>query len=76
MPRETYIKNEGQTLKIKEWEEFVKIGNKMFSERVELFTHIPCFIQEDKEGHNKLSYSECGHFNPKLQGEVSFDIPI
>ena len=48
----------------------------MFSERIELYTHIPCLIQVDKEGHNKLTGPECGHFDPKPQGEVSFDIPI
>ena len=61
-------------LKFKEWEEFVKIGNKMFSERVELLTHNPCLIRGDKEGHNKLTCSEFGHFDPKPQGEVTFDI--
>ena len=71
-----YPTTEGQTLKFTEWEEFVKISNKMFSERVELFIHIPCLMQSDKEGHNKLTCPECGQFDPKPMGEVSFDIPI
>ena len=71
-----YPTTEGQTLKFAEWEEFIKISNKMFSERVELFTHIPCLIQSDKEGHNKLTCTECGQIDPKPMGEVSFDIPI
>ena len=45
----------------------------MLSERMELYTYL---IQVDKEGHNKLTCPECGHFDPKPQGEVSFDIPI
>ena len=71
-----YPTAEGQTLKFAVWQEFVKIGNKMFSERMELYTYIPCLIQMDKEGHNKLTCPECGHFDRKPQGEVSFDIPI
>ena len=71
-----YPTSEGQTLKYKEWQEFVKIGNQMFSERVELFTFIPCLIQEDNQSHNKLTCPECGHIDPLPQGEVEFDIPI
>ena len=71
-----YPTSEGQTLKYKEWQEFVKIGNQMFLERVELFIFIPCLIQEDNQSHNKLTCPECGHIDPLPQGEVEFDIPI
>ena len=70
-----YPTSEGQTLKHKEWQEFLKIANQMFSERVELFTFVPCLI-EDSQSHNKLTCSECGHIDPLPQGEVEFDIPI
>ena len=60
-----------KTLKYKEWQEFVKIGNQMFSERVELFIFVPCLIQEDPQSHNKLTCPVCGHIEPLPQGRLN-----
>ena len=48
----------------------------MYAERMEIFTFIPCLMQPDKEGHNKLSCIECADNDQSAMGEVNFDIPI
>ena len=49
---ELYPTSEGISLKINEWRECMKIVNKMYSEKIELYTFIPCIIQPDKADHN------------------------
>ena len=48
----------------------------MYAEKMEIFTLILCLMQSDKEGHNKLSSSECAENDQEAMGEVNFDIPI
>ena len=51
---------------------FCKVGNNMYAEKMEIFTLIPCLMQSHKEGHNKLSCSECAENDQEAMG----DIPI
>ena len=66
----------GLTLNSKEFQEFSKYGNKNFSDRMELFTYIPCLLQPDREGHNKFTCVECMESDAPALGEVDFDIPL
>ena len=66
----------GLTLNSKEFQEFSKYGNKNFSDRMELFTYIPCLLQPDREGHNKFTCVECMESDTPALGEVDFDIPL
>ena len=59
-----------------EWDEFTKISNKIYSERMEIFTHIPCLMQSDQPGHNKVFCAECCESIKAPMGEVDFDIPL
>ena len=73
---ELYPTNEGQTLKQKEWLEFIKIANEYYASKIEIFTHVPCLLQQDKPGHNKILCPECSVEDPSPQGRVNYDIPI
>ena len=66
----------GLTLNSKKFQEFSKYGNKNFSDRIELFTYIPCMLQADTEGHNKFTCVECMRSDAPALGEVDFDIPL
>ena len=65
----------GISLTINHWKEFCKIRNKMYTDRMEIFTYIPCLIQSDKKGHIELSCLECADIDQAPMGEVDFDIP-
>ena len=71
-----YPTSEGVSLKINEWRECMKYVNKMYSEKIELYTYIPCIIQPDKADHNQLTCSECVVEDVCAKGEVDVDIPI
>ena len=66
----------GITMSCGEWDEFTKISNKIYSERMEIFTHIPCLMQSDQPGHNKVFCAECCESTKAPMGEVDFDIPL
>ena len=38
--------------KPKEWEEFLKVCSQMYSERMAMYTCIPCLIQPDQPNHS------------------------
>ena len=59
-----------------EWNEFTKISNKIYSERMEIFTHVPCLMQPEQAGHNKAFCAECCESDKTPMGEVDFDIPL
>ena len=67
---------EGISCKPKEWEEFLKVCNQMYSERMELYTYVPCLIQPDQPQHNRLTCEECGHLDESARGEVDVEIPL
>ena len=66
----------GITMSCGEWDEFTKISNKIYSERMEIFTHVPCLMQPDQPGHNKVFCAECCESAKAPMGEVDFDIPL
>ena len=49
---------EGLSCKPKEWEEFLKVCNQMYSKRMEIYTYVPCLIQPDQGHHSKLTCEE------------------
>ena len=67
---------EGLSCKPKEWEELVKVCNQMYSERMEIYTYVPCLIQPDQPNHSKLSCEECSHLDESAKGEVDVEIPL
>ena len=73
---ELFPLKDGICLKPKEWQEFIKYGNMMYSERLEIYSHIPCLLQPDKSNHIASTCEECGHSNQTAKGEVNIDIPI
>ena len=66
----------GITMGCGEWNEFTKISNKIYSERMESFSHVPCLMQPDQAGHNKAFCAECCESDKTPMGEVDFDIPL
>ena len=73
---EYLITKNGITLNCGEWSEFTKISNRMCSERMEVFTHVPCLMQPDQPGHSKAFCAECCDSDKSPMGEVDFDIPL
>ena len=73
---ELYPRSDGISLKINEWRECLKYVKKMYSEKIELYTYIPCIIQPDKADHNHLTCPECIIEDVSAKGEVDVDIPI
>ena len=67
---------EGLSCKPKEWEEFLKVCNQMYSERMEIYTYVPCLIQPDQPKHAKLTCEECSHLDESTKGEVDVEIPL
>ena len=67
---------EGLSCKPKEWEEFLKVCNQMYSERMEIYTYVPCLIQPDQPNHAKLTCEECSHLDESAKGEVDVEIPL
>ena len=66
----------GITMSCGEWDEFTKISNKIYSERMEIFTHVPCLMQPDQPGHNKVFCAECCDSAKAPMRAVDFDIPL
>ena len=73
---ELFPTTEGISCKPKEWEELMKVCNQMYSERMELYTSVPCIIQPDQANHNKLTCEECSHLDESARGEVDLEIPL
>ena len=61
---------------LKEWHEFVKFSNKIYGERLEVFTCTPCLIDPCSPGHDSLTCSECSVINQDAKGIVDLNIPI
>ena len=70
-----YPTKEGISLKEKDWKEFLKYSNMMYSERLELYSFIPCLIQPKQDNHNPLLCQECSHLAQGATGEVLIDVP-
>ena len=54
----------------------MKVCNQMYSERMEIYTYVPCLIQPDQPNHSKLSCEECSHLDESAKGEVDVEIPL
>ena len=54
----------------------VNVCNQMYSERMEIYTYVPCLIQPDQPNHSKLTCEECSHLDESAKGEVDVEIPI
>ena len=72
-----YPTAQGMSFKFNEWDEFIKVAQKMYSEYTEIYTCEPCILDEDRSGHDVNTCEEC-RTSPEnfCRGEVKEDIPI
>ena len=72
-----YPTAQGMSFKFNEWDEFIKVAQKMYSEYSEIYTCEPCILDEDRVGHDVNSCEECRTSPENLcRGEVNVNIPI
>ena len=73
---ELFPKKLGISLKVNQWRGLCKISNKIYAEKMKVITFIPCLMQPDKTGHNKLYCVECADIDQAPIGKVDFNIPM
>ena len=71
-----YPTTQGISLKPKEWQQFVKYCNEMYSERLELYQYIPCLLDPNKLNHDSILCPECSVISDDARGIVDINIPL
>ena len=72
-----YPTPEGISFKFSEWEDFIKVAQKMYSEYTEIYSCESCILDEDRTGHDINTYEECKTAQETFcRGEVKEDIPL
>ena len=72
-----YPTPQGISFRCNEWNEFIKVAQKMYSEYSEIYTCEPCILDEDRSGYD---VNTCEEFKADMEtscrGEVKEDIPL
>ena len=72
-----YPAPEGVSFSFNKWNEFIKVGQRMYSEYTEIYSCQPCILDEDRSEHHKETCEEFKTFQETLsRGEVNEDIPV
>ena len=70
-----YPTPEGVSFKFNEWDEFIKVAQRMYSEYTEIYSCQPCILDEDRSGHHRETCEECRTSQETFsRGEVNEDI--
>ena len=65
------------SFRFNEWNEFIKVAQKMYTEYSEIYTCEPCILDEDRTGHDVNTCEECKtDMETSCRGEVKEDIPL
>ena len=72
-----YPTPQGISFNFSEWDEFIKVAQRMYSEYTEIYSCQPCILDEDKSGHKAETCDECRTSQgTDIRGEVNEDIPL
>ena len=72
-----YPTPEGVSFKFNEWDEFIKVVQRMYSEYTEIYFCQPCILDENRSGHHSKTCEECKTSQETFsREEVNEDIPL
>ena len=72
-----YPTPQGVSFKFNEWDKFIKVAQRMYSEYTEIYSCQPCILDQDRTGHHSETCDECRSSEETFsRGEVNEDIPL
>ena len=72
-----YPTPEGISFKFNEWDEFIKVAQRIYTEYSEIYSCEPCILDEDRSGHDMNTCEECkSALETFCRGEVKEDISL
>ena len=72
-----YPTPQGISFRFNEWNEFIKVAQKMYTEYSEIYICEPCILDEDRSGHDVNTCEECKtNMETSCRGGVKEDIPL